>query len=146
MNRMILALMLFSAAPALAHERMDERAAVGRHEMEERMVARLGLDPQAAARFRQTIEKYGDRLTALRQTARATRVALKEELARPQPDRAAVTRLNDQLESDRGQARALWTERRAELKAQLTPEQYGRLLTARHGRMHHGRVVQRRAS
>jgi Spy/CpxP family protein refolding chaperone len=133
MNRMLLALMLLGT-PALAQAGTRPEA---RQELTEARVARLaeklGLDAAGAARLRTTLKKYDGQMAPLRADVRTTRGELDQELAVAKPDDAKVARLTDRLTREREKLHALRARRMGELKGQLTPEQYARLVTARHG-------------
>jgi Spy/CpxP family protein refolding chaperone len=127
MNRLMLAFLLFSGAPVLAHEGGSRGGEVA---------ARLGLDEAGAAQLRATFEKYRSQIAPLAENARETRRALREELARPQPDGSRLSQLTDQLTSDRRQLGALFAQRTDELRGQLPPQSYAKLVLreGRHGR------------
>jgi Spy/CpxP family protein refolding chaperone len=77
----------------------------------------------------------------LRKTMWESRRALKDELASAKPDNARIAQLTDELAGTRSQMQSIHAQRQAELKSELTPQQYAQLLVSRHGRgMHrHGR-------
>ncbi len=125
---------ILGAAPAFAQpatgapvDHDGERGARG-----ERLVDKLGLDAAAAAKVRATFDKYRGELEPLRSDARKTRQALAAEVASAQPDAAKLTSLTDELGSDRQQMMSLAQERAAELKSELTPVQYAKLVLAQH--------------
>jgi len=136
MRRLLIPLMLmFAGAPALAHP-ADGRGG------EARMSARLGLDEAHAAQVRATFEKYRAESEPARKAMWQTRRALRDELAAPSPDQARVVQLTDELSGARQQLQAIRARRMAELKTELTPTQYERLVVGRRdfgrGFRHHG--------
>jgi Spy/CpxP family protein refolding chaperone len=144
MKRILIPLMLvLGGAPAFAQTVTDARVEA-RHENGERrferLTSRLGLDAATAAKVRATFEKYRGEAQPARQTMWQSRRALKDELAAASPDQARVAQLTDQLAGARAQLQAIHTQRMAELKSELTPSQYAKLIVERHGfgrRMHH---------
>ena len=145
MKRLLIPALLFlGAAPAFAQT--DATASTqARHErMEARLDtfgARLGLDADALAGFRATLERYHGQMKPLRADARQARQSLRDELASAQPDAGRVTQLTERLERDRQQMQSLRAQQMAELKRELTPQQYAKLLLRRPhmGRHMHGR-------
>jgi Spy/CpxP family protein refolding chaperone len=125
MKRMLVALMLMAAVPAFAG---------GRH-----LAAELGLDAAATAKLRDTFLKHRDQMMALRKTSWETRQALEQQLASERPDQRQVVQLTDQLTRNRQEMHTIRAKQMAELKQQLTPEQYARLILSRHHRGHHGK-------
>ena len=123
---LLMFLSLLGAAPlAMAHEghegqRMD------------RLSSKLGLDAEAKAKVEQTFERYRSQMQPLREDARSTREALKAELASARPDEARISTLTAQLQNDRRQLMTVGQQRSAELKTELTPSQYAKLMLARH--------------
>jgi Spy/CpxP family protein refolding chaperone len=146
MKRTILIAMLglFGAAPAFAQPgpRGEARQEMGAARVE-RLAGKLGLDAAGTARLQQTFDKYRVQLAPLRKDAWQTRRALREQLAGAQPDESKVASLTSELQSDRQQMMAIAQQRSAELKSELTPSQYGKLVLARRsfgrGFRHHGR-------
>jgi Spy/CpxP family protein refolding chaperone len=134
MNRMLIALMLLGATPALAESPKPGASEQKFDERLDHVASGLGLDARATEELRTTFAKYREQLAPLRKDAWQTRRALKEEVASAQPDAARVTQLSDRLRSARLRLRALEEQRMDELKAKLTPEQYARLLIRRHAR------------
>ena len=147
MNRMALALLLLAGAPAFADRAPEPQAQSERsfgEERMERMESKLGLDAAQAARVRATFEKYRGELMPLRKDAFETREELGRELATATPNRSRITELTDRLIRDRGEMRSINERRMGELRSQLSPEQYARLIVrhegrGRHGRFRHGR-------
>src|SRR5215813_11088249 len=119
MRRTLLLACLLGTAPAFAQPRAEVVAA---------------LDPAARAKVEQTFNKYRPQLAPLRQDARKTRLALKDELDSRRPDEKKVSVLTTQLQNDRRQLIAISQERSAELKSELTPSQFARLMFARQQR------------
>jgi|GEM_PF-2757983 len=74
----------------------------------------------------------------LHHDARLTEQTLREELASGHADQAKVKQLTDQLSADRQQLQTIRAARMAEVKSQLTPEQYATLMTMKHGHGRHG--------
>jgi Spy/CpxP family protein refolding chaperone len=150
MRKMMLPLMmLLASAPAFAQSGGDAGATVSaerrqafQQKMDERvsaLAAKLGLDAAGTAALRQTFTRYQAQLAPLRRDSWQTRKALKQELANPQPDRAKLQQLADELTSNRQKMAAINDQRLADLRSQLTPEQYAKLVASRPmgGRMHH---------
>jgi hypothetical protein len=126
-------MMLLVSAPALAHSGprsgADQPGALGEERLELRL-SRAGVDPSALAGLRPTLVQYAAQLAPLRQNAWQTRRALKEALANPQPDGAVITRLTDQLSSDREQMQQIRAQEMQQVRRELTPDQYARLLVS----------------
>jgi Spy/CpxP family protein refolding chaperone len=150
MNRLLIPVMLLlGAAPAFAQTTDPAATQQAKQEMIgarlDAMGARLGLDAAGMTQFRATVERFASQTKPLRQDLFATRRSLKDELAKPQPNPATVTQLTDRLSTDRQQMQTLQTQKMAELRRELTPEQYAKLVMARghffgrHGHGHHGR-------
>ncbi len=95
------------------------------------LVAKLGLDPAAATNLKATMGRFRAQAMPLRQSARQTRRALKEELQSGSPNQARVASLTTQLLNDRSQLRAIGQERLDSLKGQLTPTQFATLIVSR---------------
>ncbi|MBS2028361.1 MAG: periplasmic heavy metal sensor [Deltaproteobacteria bacterium] len=112
------------------------------HAMGEKMAGKLGLDAQATAKFDQTNEKFREQMKPVWQDARQTQDALKQELAKPQPDSTKLTSLSDQLTNDHQKLVSLQQQKLSALKSELTPEQYAQFLVNRgevaRGMFHHG--------
>jgi Spy/CpxP family protein refolding chaperone len=141
-------MLLLGAAPAFAQpdptatqqakqERVDARI--------DSLGARLGLDDASLGRFRDTVERFASQLKPLRQDLFATRQTLRDEMQKAQPDDGKVTQLTDRLASDRQQMQSLQVQKMAELRRELSPEQYAKLVLAhqRFGRHMHGGGHQR---
>jgi hypothetical protein len=141
MNRIMMMVMVLASAPALAHPGSRSGAGqpgvVGEERFELRL-SRAGVDPTAVANLRPDLVKYAQELAPLKQNAWQTRRALNEALSNPQPDEAAITRLTEQLSTDREQMRQLRAQEMDLVRRQLTPEQYARLLVTS-GWAHSGR-------
>ena len=119
MRRMLLLGLLGLAAPAFAHEKGERLA---------------GLDEAAKVKVQQTFEKFRPQIQPLRQDLKQTRLALREQLDSASPDEGKVAALTTQLQSDRRQMMSIAQKRADELKGELTPSQYARLMMARHHR------------
>ena len=136
MNKMMVGLMLLlSGASAFAQQ--SEPATESRSEMREhfvdRLAVRLGLDEAGSAQLKATFAKYSAQLLPLRKDARQTSEELRQAVTAN--DTARVTQLTDRLTSDRRQMRALHEARTAELRTQLTPEQFAKMIAF--GPRHH---------
>ena len=72
--------------------------------------------------------------------ARAARQALRDELAKAQPDDGTLTQLEDRLASDHQQMQALRMQSQAQLKRELSPRELAQLMLSRprFGRHMHG--------
>ncbi len=160
MRKMMIPLMaLLASAPAFAQTTtttgttdasQQQAARAERHQQFaekrlEKMSAKLGLDAAGTAALRQTFTRYQAQLAPLRKDSWQTRQALQQELANPQPDRSRLSQLTDQLTRNRQKMAAIVAQRQADLKQQLTPEQYAKLVVSHHGfgrrghgGMHHG--------
>ena len=124
---------LLGAAPAFAHEgRSPEAQKEWKTERMNRLSEKLGLDAAGEARLQEIFQKFRAQAAPLMQDARATREALKAELASPTPDEAKVSALTGKLQSTRDQMRAIGQQRSEELKAALTPTQYAKLMMGHH--------------
>ena len=77
------------------------------------------------------------------QDARDAHQALRTELAKATPDEGALSKLEDRLSSDRQQMMSLQQQKQAELRKELSPTQYAKLMQSRMGRfgrhMHGGK-------
>lgn len=60
--------------------------------------------------------------------ARATRQALRAELAKAEPDDATLSQLEQRLADDRTQMQALHAQTQADLEQQLTPRELGEIM------------------
>jgi Spy/CpxP family protein refolding chaperone len=145
MRRMMIPLMLLLAgAPALAQTVSDEARQERAERRVDRLSARLGLDEATAAKVRATFDKYRAEAQPARKTMWQSRRALREALAAPAPDQTRVAQLNDELTGARHALQAIHAQRMAELKAELTPAQYAKLLVDRgafgRGGHRHGRA------
>ena len=99
----------------------------------DRMAQRLGLDAQGKAAVQATFSRYRTQMKPVWQDMRATRQALKAELAGGK-DPSKLSSLTAQLTSDRGKLAALQQSKMGELQSELTPAQYAQLVVSRHGR------------
>jgi Spy/CpxP family protein refolding chaperone len=142
MTRMIYPLMLLLAgSPALAQSNQPPTGAAGESTATEKkqiidnemrqMASKLGLSSTETAQFMQTQEKYFSQMQPLWQDAQQAEESLKAELAKPKPDQKRLSQLSDQLTGDHQRIVALQTQKMADLKRQLTPEQYAKLLVSR---------------
>ncbi|MCU1277833.1 MAG: hypothetical protein JWM53_1379 [bacterium] len=144
MKRLLIPTMLLrGAAPAFAQTDPAAAQQVKQETIDARVDAfgaKLGLDANALGRFRATVERYGSQLKPLRQDAFATRRTLRDEMGKAQPDDAKLAQLTDHLASDRQQMQSLQSQKMAELKRELTPQQYAKLMMSRprFGRHGHG--------
>lgn len=88
--------------------------------------------PAATTPAQQQIEatraRFKTQMQPLRQDAMATRKALRAELQKSAPDNATLQQLTDKLASDRQQLQALRVQKMAELKDELSPQQYAKLV------------------
>jgi len=127
-------LTLFTAAPLLAHAEPVAPAGESREEMRiDRLAGKLGLDAAGEAKLEQTFQKFRSQMAPIRQDLRSTRESLRAELSSAQPDESKVSALTTRLQGDRQQMLAVAQQRSAELKSELTPSQYAKLvLSARH--------------
>jgi Spy/CpxP family protein refolding chaperone len=127
-------MLLLAGAPAFAQTGSGQHAQMRQQIMDNelsQLASKLGLDQAGTARFRQTFTKYQAQLGPLHREQWQTRRALKDELATPQPNAARLTQLTDELSSNRQQMQAIEAQRSAELKQQLTPQQYAQLVVSR---------------
>ena len=152
MRKIVLPLMmLLASAPAFAQgvgadgagANTDPAARAARHQQLagkrlESMSQKLGLDAAGSAALKATFTKYQTQLSPLRQDSWQTRQALKQELANPQPNQGRIAQLTEQLQTNRQKMASIVSQRQADLKQQLTPEQYAKLVMGRHGFGRHG--------
>lgn len=145
MNRFLFPVMLLlGAAPAFAQ---PDPAATQQAKQEmvdaklDAFGARLGLDANELGRFRGTLDRFRSQMKPLRQDSFAARRTLRDEMAKAQPDEGRVTQLTNQLASDRQQIQSLQAQKMSELRRELTPQQYAKLMLAhpRFGRRMHQR-------
>jgi Spy/CpxP family protein refolding chaperone len=129
---MMVGLLSLFGASALAHPAVAAAPGKRIERRLDQLVGELRLDARQADSFRATFAKYRAQLAPLRQDALQTRRALRGALAAPQPDDRRVAQLTDQLASDRRQMRDVESQRMSDLKEQLTPTQYARLVLERH--------------
>jgi Spy/CpxP family protein refolding chaperone len=94
----------------------------------DRLSSRLGLDADSKAKVEATIERYRAQMLPLRKDARRTREALRAELVSGHPNEGRVSSLTTQLQGDRRQLMQVKQQRANELKSELTPSQYARLM------------------
>jgi Spy/CpxP family protein refolding chaperone len=143
-------LMLLAGAPAFAQTQAapatsttDSRAQQRQQFVDQeiaQLTTKLGLSADGANQLKQTFAKYQGQLQPLRQSTWQTAKALKQELTAAKPDSSKLGQLSDQLIANRQQMQSIEQQRTAELKSQLTPQQFAQLLVSRHqmGReMHH---------
>ena len=95
------------------------------------MASKLGLSSAETTQFMQTQQKYGSQMQPIWQDAKKTEQSIKVELAKPQPDQQRLSALSDQLTGDHQRLEALQTQKMAELKQQLTVQQYAQFLVSR---------------
>jgi Spy/CpxP family protein refolding chaperone len=133
MNKLMGLMLLLMGAPAWAHlgprPSAQEPGLLGEARIERRL-SRAGVDPSAVARLRPALLKFAEQLAPLRQNAWQARGALKDALASPKVDDAVLTRLTDQLSADRQQLQEIRAQEMEQLRRELTPAQYARLLVA----------------
>jgi Spy/CpxP family protein refolding chaperone len=135
MKRLVLPLMLLLGAPAFAQgaPSTDRQPQPAADADAGQLATKLGLDSAATAALRQTFAKYQAQLQPVRQDLWQTVKAIRQELAAPQPNSSRLAQLEDQLTSDKQKLQSIETSRSAELRAQLTPVQYGQLIINRRG-------------
>ncbi len=140
-----LVLLLGSGATALASPgpRTEVRKEMGERRFE-KLATRLELDANQTAAVRATFQKSRAQAAPIWQAQRATRQALRTELAGPQPNEARVKELTAQLESGRQQLQTIRVARTNELQQELTPQQFAKLLVAREGHFRGGRGAHHR--
>jgi Spy/CpxP family protein refolding chaperone len=148
MNTKIFSLMmLLAGVPAFAQTAPSNGAAVESSDARisarmDKLTQRLGLTPAEGAAVRATFTKYHAQLAPLWQSAKQTRQTLRDELAKPTPDEAKVSQLTDQLVGQKQQLHAVNKQKMQELRSELSPSQFARLVAGRHEfgrRFHHGR-------
>jgi Spy/CpxP family protein refolding chaperone len=126
-------LTLFTAAPLIANAQTPAPTAESRQEMRiDRLAGKLGLDAASQAKLEQTFQKFRAQMAPIRQDARQTRQSLRAELSSAQPDETKVSTLTTRLQGDRQQMQAVAQQRSAELKSELTPSQYAKLVLHAH--------------
>jgi Spy/CpxP family protein refolding chaperone len=122
-------MLLLGAAPAFAAPGQGQN------------LQNLGLTPDAQAQVQATRTKYRDQLNPLFQDMKATHQSMRTELQKSSPDDATLSQLTDKLQSDRQQMMSIRQQQNAELRKELTPTQYAKLMMARarfFGRHMHG--------
>jgi Spy/CpxP family protein refolding chaperone len=148
MKRTMLSLLLLLGSGATALAAPGPRSPEARKEMAEhrfeKLASRLELDATQTAAVRATFEKSRAQATPIWQAQRATRQALKAELAAPQPNEARVKDLTAQLTAGRQQLQSIRAARTAELQQELTPQQFAKMLVAKEGGFRHGRGMHKR--
>jgi Spy/CpxP family protein refolding chaperone len=126
-------MLLLAGAPAFAQTGSGpsaQRQQIMDNELSQ-LASKLGLDPAGTARFRQTLAKYQAQLGPLHREQWQARKALKDELAAPQPNAARLTQLTDELTNNRQTMQTIEAQRSAELRQQLTPQQFAQLVVSR---------------
>jgi Spy/CpxP family protein refolding chaperone len=124
-------LLLLGAAPAFASPSQPGQG-----------LQNLGLTPDAQQAVMNTRTRFKDQMKPVWQDARAAHEALRAELQKAQPNDATLSSLEDRLASDRQQMVSLQQQKQAELRKELTPTQYAKLMQVRarfFGRHMHGR-------
>jgi Spy/CpxP family protein refolding chaperone len=147
MKRTMLSLLVLLGCGATALAAPGPRAEVRKEMAEQRfekMAARLQLNQTQTTSVRATFEKSRAQAAPIWQAQRATRQALRAELAEPKPNEARVKELTAQLEAGRVQLQAIRGARTAELQQELTPQQFAKLIMARQGHFRNGRSGHRR--
>ncbi|HEY2747710.1 MAG TPA: periplasmic heavy metal sensor [Polyangia bacterium] len=122
-------MLLLGAAPAFAAPGQGQN------------LQNLGLSADAQAQVQATRAKYKDQLKPLFQDMRTTHQSMRAELQKPAPDDATLSQLTDHLQTDRQQMMAIRQQQNAEIRKELTPTQYAKLMMARarfFGRHMHG--------
>lgn len=131
MKRLLVPVMLLlGAVPAFASPSSHAQA-----------LQNLGLSADAQAQVQATQTRFRDQMKPIWQDARDAHQALNAELAKATPNDAALSKLEDRLSSDRQQMMSLQQQKQAELRKELTPTQYAKLMQARmsrFGRHMHG--------
>jgi Spy/CpxP family protein refolding chaperone len=131
MKRMLgaLAMVLALSVPAAAQpeKRVQVRQRIFEFAMQE-LTQQLGLDPAAAAQFREVTERYQQPIAALHQENGRTFKEIQRELAAPQPNAARLRALSDLVVANRAKVQQLEAQRVAEHRRALTPAQFARLM------------------
>jgi len=131
MKRMVgaLAIVLALSAPAAAQpeKRAQVRQRIFEFAMQE-LTQQLGLDPSAAAQFREVTERYQQPIAALHQENGRAFKEIERELGTPQPNAARLRALSDLVVANRAKVQQLEAQRTAEHRSVLTPAQFARLL------------------
>ena len=98
------------------------------------------LTPELQQKVEAVRAQFQGQMKPLVQDAFAARRALRDELQKAQPDDGALTQLENRLASDRQQLQSLRAQKQAELKRQLTPQEYAQVMLRRphFGRRMHG--------
>ena len=148
---MVPLMMLLASAPAFAQGVGADgagangdpaaRAAMRQQFAEKRLASmsqKLGLDAAGTAALKATFTKYQAQLSPLRQDSWQTRQALRQELANATPNQDRISQLTEQLTANRQKMASIVSQRQVELKGQLTPEQYAKLVMGHHGFGRHG--------
>jgi Spy/CpxP family protein refolding chaperone len=96
--------------------------------VEQKLVNALGLDAATAARFQQVVDRYDGQIVALQRDAAEAHKELKRYLDGGGADAQVINRLADRMLDDRGRVQQLERDRSRDVRAVLTPQQYGRLM------------------
>jgi hypothetical protein len=132
MKRLLVPVMLLlGAVPAFASPSSHEQN-----------LQKLGLSADSVAQVQATQTRFRDQMKPIWQDARAAHEAMRSELAKAAPDEGTLSKLEDRLASDRQQMQSLQTQKQAELRKELSPSQYAKLMQARarfFGRHMHGK-------
>jgi membrane-bound lytic murein transglycosylase B len=89
------------------------------------------MSPELHQKLEASRARWKEQAKPIAQDAFAARKALRDELQKAQPDDATLTQLADRLASDRQQLQSLRAEKQAELKRELTPQEYATLMLRR---------------
>jgi Spy/CpxP family protein refolding chaperone len=102
--------------------------------------AGANLPPDVQQKIDASRAQFRAQMKPIFEDVRATRQSLRDELQKAQPDDGKLVQLEDRLASDRQQMQALHAQKQAELKRELTPSQYAKLMLSRprFGRRMHG--------
>ncbi len=87
-------------------------------------------DAATAARLQDVVGLYDDQMTAVRKDAQATRRDLTQLLKSSPNNVQQLTKLTDQLLSQRARLQQIENDRTAAMRKLLTPEQYARIILA----------------
>lgn len=146
MKKLILpVMMLLAGAPAFAQSTTAATngapTAAQRQQfaaqMQANLASKLSLTPDESSRLQATFTKYRSQMQPVHQQMRTVAQQIEQELAKPAPDQGRLTQLTDQLVQARQQLRTIEDARTAELKGQLTPQQFAQLALMK--LRHHGR-------
>jgi hypothetical protein len=132
--RLKLALAMLLALGASASGQPDDpgmRARVRdrvRVAIEQKLIAVLGLDPATAARFTQVTDRYDAQIAELQRENGLNHRELKQLLDGGGNDPATINRLVDKILDTRARVQRLELDRSRDVRAALSPAQYGRMI------------------